>query len=519
MNVHWKDKITEKIPEAGKWVVLSLSLIVYAFLSVTSFLSTAYFKMDYLETTYYKRDSLLWHLLAACCFLFFLYWVKKKEVLERVSSKKLCIILLCYTAVFAGIWSVVSHAVPSADQAKLTECAAGFIKGDFYNLSPGKYLQICPQQLGFTAYLEVLFRVFGPFSYSAGEWVNVCFICLEFYLIYKITGLLFADKKVTNLVLIFLFGFFPYMFFSTFLYGDIPGAPVALASVYCFIRFMREKRLSYGISAVLGLGLSVQFKQNNLIIAVAVILYLLMKGLEQRKKVCLLMIALSVLSVGILDAGVKKYYEIRSGYEIEGGVSPLMYIAMGMQESDMAEGWYNGYILGSFWECDEDFERSAEKAVQDIRDSVNNFISHPAYALKFYYHKTVSQWTNPTFECLWISHFEKVHDGPLYPVVQSIYEGKLHRLFLLFANEYQWILYACAFTGMLSLRKKCTLDQLLLALIVLGGFFFHILWEAKTRYVLFYAVLLIPYAALGCERIMSALKTDFGIKKKEAAAK
>ena len=99
-------------------------------------------------------------------------------------------------------------------------------------------------------------------------------------------------------------------------------------------------------------------------------------------------------------------------------------------------------------------------------------------------------------------------------VVQSIYEGKLHRLFLYFANEYQWILYGCALIGMLSLRKKCTLEQLFFALIILGGFFFHVMWEAKTRYVMVYALLLIPYAALGCDWIMYSLNAKFSIRKK-----
>ena len=514
MHIAWKDKITEKIPQLGKWIVLSFSLIIYAFLSVTSFISTAYFEMDYLETTYYKRDSFFLHILAACCFLFFLYWMKRKKLLEKISSKRLCVILLCYTAVFAGIWSMVSYAVPSADQAKLTECAAEFIKGDFRDLGPGKYLQICPQQLGYVAYLEILFRIFGPFSYSAAEWVNVCFICLEFYMIYKNTELIFENKKITNLVLVFLFGFLPYIFFSTFLYGEMLASPIALSAVYGFVRFMKEKRISYGILAVLCLGLSVLLKQNNLVIVVAVILYLLVKGLEQKRTVCLLMAALSLLSVGIMDVGIKKQYELRSGYDIEGGASPLMYIAMGMQESDMAEGWYNGYILGAFWECDKDFERSAQRASHDIRQSVDHFVKEPAYALRFYYRKIVSQWTNPLYECLWISHFEKVHNGPLHPVVQSIYEGKLHRLFLYFANEYQWILYGCALIGMLSLRKKCTLEQLFFALIILGGFFFHVMWEAKTRYVMVYALLLIPYAALGCDWIMYSLNAKFSIRKK-----
>lgn len=519
MSIQQTDRGKKKILQLGRGIIVYSSLIVYGFLSVTSFFMTAYFDMDYLETTYYKRDSVFLHFLITACFLFLLYWAERKEILERISEKRLCILLLCYAAAFSGIWSVISHSIPTGDQAKVIDCAADFVRGEYYYLSPGKYLQIYPQQLGYVAFLELLFHIFEPSSYTAIEIINICFICAEFYMLYKITGLVFENKKLTNLVLLLLFGFLPYLCFSTFIYGDLLGAPFALAAVYGYIRFVKEKKLSFGILAILCLGISVLMKQNNLIVVVAVSLYLLLKGLEQRKNgmsfgnLCFLMIVLSLLSVSVFDMAVKKQYEIRSGYEMEGGASPLMHIAMGMQEGEMAEGWYNGYILSSFWDCDEDFQKSADAAAQDIRDSFNNFISHPAYALKFYYRKIVSQWNNPTYECLWISHFEKVHDAPLSTIVQSIYEGKLHRIFLNFTNEYQWLLFAGAWIGMYSYRKKYTLEQLFLALIVLGGFFFHILWEAKSRYVLFYVILMVPYAAVGYRQLMIFLNMNWNKRK------
>lgn len=489
--------IREKLLGFSKRVIIFISLAVYVFLSLASFFSTAYFDMSYLETTHYKRDSVLLHLLVLAFFLFLLYTAEKRKLLERISSKKLCVILLCYGAVFSGIWSVSSHAVPTADPFLVADCAADFIRGEYYYLSPGKYLQIYPQQIGYVAYLEVLFRIFGPFSYWAVEAVNTGFICLEFYMIYKLTELVFGNKKITNLVLLLLFGCLPYLFYVTLIYGELLGAPLALLAVYFCIRFMRGGKISYGIFGALFLGASVLAKQNNLIVVIALILYLLLTGLERKKYSCLFLIALCLLSVSVLQDGIKKQYELRSGYEIGDGVSPLLHIAMGMQEGEMAEGWYNGYILGTFWDHGEDFDESARQASLDIQSSVRHFLENPAYAVKFYYLKIVSQWNNPTYECLWISHFENSHDAPLSVAVQSLYEGKLHRIFLFFADEYQWILFAGAAFGMFLYRKRFTLEQLIFALIILGGFFFHILWEAKSRFILVYFILLIPYGAAG----------------------
>ena len=176
MNVKGLEKLRKILLKWGSGSIVYLSLIIYAFLSVVSFLSTAYFETDYLETTYYKSDFIPLHLLVLFVFLFVLWWIEKKKDLENISSKKLCVLLLCYAALFSGIWSVVSHAVPTADQAKVADCAADFMRGEYYYFSPGKYMQIYPMQTGYVAFLEILFRIFGPFSYSVVEILNVCFI-------------------------------------------------------------------------------------------------------------------------------------------------------------------------------------------------------------------------------------------------------------------------------------------------------------------------------------------------------
>ena len=492
----------EKLLGFSKGIIIYISLAIYAFLSAVSFFSTAYFDRDYLETTYYKKDFFPLHLVVLALFLFLLYQAEKREILEKLPSKKLCVLLLCYAALFSGIWSVVSHAVPTGDQFQVADCAADFIRGEYYYLNPGKYLQIYPQQTGYVAYLEILFRIFGSFSYGAVEAVNVIFVCVEFYMIYKITELVFDNRRVTNLALLFLFGCLPYLFYVTLIYGELPSGPFALLAIYSCIRFTRENKISHGILMAISLGAAVTLKQNHLIVAIALFLYLLLKGLEVKKYSCILLIGLSLLSVFAFDKGIKKQYEVRSGFEIGHGVSSLMHIAMGMQEGSMAEGWYNGYILGTFWDNDEDMELSKEKASQDMKASMEYFFQHPAYALKFYYKKIVSQWNNPTYECLWISHFENSHDDPLSRPVQSLYEGKAHQAFLIFADEYHWILFAGATMGMYLFRKKYNLEQLVLAIIILGGFFFHILWEAKARFILLYFILLIPYGAVGYEQAL-----------------
>lgn len=45
--------------------------------------------------------------------------------------------------------------------------------------------------------------------------------------------------------------------------------------------------------------------------------------------------------------------------------------------------------------------------------------------------------------------------------------------------------------------KNCSIEHLIFAIIFIGGFVFHLFWEAKCQYTITYFVLLIPYAAKG----------------------
>ena len=49
---------------------------------------------------------------------------------------------------------------------------------------------------------------------------------------------------------------------------------------------------------------------------------------------------------------------------------------------------------------------------------------------------------------------------------------------------------------MIQNRKNLSLDVLFLITIFIGGFAFHVLWEAKSRYIIPYILVLIPVASI-----------------------
>lgn len=83
-------------------------------------------------------------------------------------------------------------------------------------------------------------------------------------------------------------------------------------------------------------------------------------------------------------------------------------------------------------------------------------------------------------------------------IVHSVYFGGLRVLLETLMNLLQLGLYGGAAAALLLRRnRKAAIQHQVLLITVFGGFWFTLLWEAKSRYVLPYLILLIPTAAIG----------------------
>ncbi|MBQ1507592.1 MAG: hypothetical protein IIZ36_04130, partial [Ruminococcus sp.] len=118
--------------------------------------------------------------------------------------------------------------------------------------------------------------------------------------------------------------------------------------------------------------------------------------------------------------------------------------------------------------------------------------------------KILSQWNEPSFESIWVSqvkdHIRTVDGG----LGQAIYSGSLGQIIKLWFPFYMQILYTAFAIGLylLLIRKKANIETMLLPLIVLGGFGYHLLFEGKSQYVLTYIIMLIPTASYAFYNIL-----------------
>ena len=332
-----------------------------------------------------------------------------------------------------------------------------------------------------------------------------------------------------------------------------------------------------GFGSILFLTLSVMLRKNSLIPIIAVLLVLLFEALRfgrsVRSRLCLLGMAvcLAVTSVGILPL-VQKCYEKKAGNTLSSGVTAMSYLAMGMQEASRGCGWYNGFNIDTYDTAGMDTALANEISRLAIDERLAYFREHPGYTADFYLHKHLSQWADGTYAS---RQATLATYGGRSAFFKEVYEGSLSGGYIEWCNAWQNVLYLGVLVFCIdSLKKRrkskvvghmadqtaghtagCTADHMadqlgadrlgtdrhgadrlgtdrlgtdrlgtdrlgtdrlyvyvgLIA--VLGGFLFHTFWEANSRYIFSYSLLLMPYCGAGVHtglcRIRDGVRSRF----------
>ena len=271
-------------------------------------------------------------------------------------------------------------------------------------------------------------------------------------------------------------------------------------------------------------------------------------------------VCLAVTSVGILPL-VQKCYEKKAGNTLSSGVTAMSYLAMGMQEASRGCGWYNGFNIDTYDTAGMDTALANEISRLAIDERLTYFREHPGYTADFYLHKHLSQWADGTYASRQATlatyggrsaFFKEVYEGSLsggYIEWCNAWQNVLYLGVLVFCigslkkcrkskvvghmtDQTAGHTAGCTADHMadqldadqlgadrhgadqLSADRHGT-DQLgadrlgadwhgtdrlyvyvgLIA--VLGGFLFHTFWEANSRYIFSYSLLLMPYCGAG----------------------
>lgn len=482
-------------------IILSFFIPIIFFLYIHSILGTTVLQ-QFTEWTYYVQDSWWIHLIVFILLILIsisLYYVFKNiKFSDRLINWGLFLVTLVYVSLLSlYIWSIKWY--PEGDQWDVYDSALQLLLGKYSRWEINGYLSECPNQTGLVLIYTFFHLVFGKNAYLwIQQWNIICYVVSGIF-IYKIAGLLF-NSRITAIssYLIFLL-FLPFACYVTFVYGTIPGFAASMSALYFVLVFLKNYHIKWVFLAGLLISFAYLCKNNYLITFIALLCILLAGGIIERKvKKCT--IAMVILILNLFFVITLSHICIKSitGMEVSKGTSAWGFIAMGMQEGNRAPGWFNDYHLSNYREAGRDVELAAENAKIYIKNRIGEFVDQPAYCVEFYSKKISSQWNNPTFQGFWIQQImswyrEDVPDS----VDEWIQDGRLGNNILTYIfNVFQSIVLLGCIVFFFC-HKNIDYKTLSLAVIIIGGFLFHMIWEAKCQYTVSYFALLIPYAVQG----------------------
>ena len=532
-------------------IVKILTLLLAVFLFIGSFLTTCYAENMETQQVLLRFDNPLWNLLElagygllfACC----LSLSGKTGVKFR---RGLLVFTLGLILLLGGMLIVFGRTVPAADALSVYNAAAEWILGNKDIIHPTfSYLSYYPQQIGLMAFLELLLRLWNLTGLSAPAWhfvklVYVCLLCVAVLFQYRSLRYLWPDdwEPVSCCYLILVCCNLPMILYSSFVYGEIPSFAMLSVGLFLLLKLLadcipahsvettspddtRVVGTSHALSAVTvftALGsilLSVMLRKNSLILIIAVLLVLFFEALRPGRsgRACIglmaMAVCLTITSVGVLPL-VQKCYEKKAGNTLSSGVTAMSYFAMGMQESSRGYGWYNGFNIDTYDAAGMNSDAANAISRAAINERIAYFREHPGYAVNFYLHKHLSQWADGTYAS---RQATLATYGGRSDFLKEVYEGSLASAYIEWGNAWQNVLYL----GMLlfciaTVRKRrpgngsanaavnddfCFRNICLYTytglIAVLGGFLFHTIWEANSRYIFVYSLLLMPYCAAG----------------------
>lgn len=526
----------EKLYKISLHAVKILTLLLSILLFAGSFLITCY--ADNMETqqVLFRLDNPLCNLLELAGFgLLFggcLYFYDK---FGRKFRRGLLIFTLGFIFCLGVLLILFGRTVPAADAMSVYNAALEWIWGNRDVIHPTvSYLSYYPQQIGLMAFLELLLRIWNFTGISAPAWhfiklLYACLLCVAVLFQYLSLKYLWQERweEISCCYLLLVCCNLPMVMYSSFVYGEIPSFAALSVGLYLLLRLLsgisfpghasdiscKGMSVKTGAGSILFLTLSVMLRKNSLIPIIAVLLVLLFEALRSKRsgrmRICLLgmTVCLAITSVGILPL-VQKCYEKKAGNALSSGVTAMSYFAMGMQEAFRGCGWYNGFNIDTYDAAGMDTGVANEISRQAIRERLTYFREHPGYTADFYARKHLSQWADGTYAS---RQATLATYGGRSEFFRKIYDGSLSSAYIEWGNAWQNVLYLGTLlfcVNSVHRRRKATgtvpqgigADSLYLyvgLIAVLGGFLFHILWEANSRYIFLYSLLMMPYCAAG----------------------
>lgn len=496
----------QKIVKILTYFYLIPFAVMVIFNTVNSLLRTTYFELyKDMETARYKWDNPLLVLIVSAALMtgLYLFWRS-----GRFEGKRLTIMSVLAGGIISLIIVLTVRGEAICDGATISDIAVEFMEKNYHAFEQGEYLYNYSFQIGLAALLEVIYRFFGVENFLVFQMINIACIMVFLWVMNRITLELFEEERLCRLEAVLSMGMLPLFLFSVFVYGDIIGWAFGAGAIYHMIRYLKTDRWQPVLISSILLAAGIVIKSNVSILLVAAVIVILLNVFYKHHYRILVMLLPMLVLPTLFTGAVESVYAGRAGLEkYPEGIPKIAWVAMSMQETDeggYACGWYNGYNWVIYQRNDYDREKTTQACLANLNQSLHRFAHEQKYALNYFYKKFTSQWNAPTFQSMITAEWSVRHIERVLPLANYFIYEKGRDILYGIMNIYHFFLFLSASIALLRMRKEWSLPKAYLILNIFGGFFFHMIWEAQSRYIVGYFVLMLPLAACGCSRAFQA---------------
>ena len=454
------------------------------------------------------RDGLFSGLLLSAVVL--AAYLAAHALIERFGGLKLNAALGALWLAAAMVWIFAVRVSPWTDARRVMEAAVSFAQDDFSALhyEVTDYFNIYTYQLGIVFPLELLARLFPKADLNLlAQCVNAALGVAGAGVLAALAQEILGERHAASAVLLLYTFSIPAFTFTTLVYSINLMILLCGIAVLCFARYVHTGMLKFGIGYAVFTGMAMVVKPNAVIIAAALTICALLHALQHKDfKPALLAIGAVLLGEGLTMALTARY-AAAGNVIFRPNVSMLSRLAMGMQDSMIAPGWYNGYIEQVVIEkLSPDQEKA--RALADIQARFQWMRGNPGAAIHFYIQKYLTQWIEPAYEGLWIDSVSETMgrwNGLIHVICRD--DTAIRAALLAYMDAMQSVVYGLAAVGSLFIwKKKDDMAAAVIPVAILGGMLYHLIFEAKSQYAYPYMVYMLPLAAIGLCRLEEGIK-------------
>lgn len=516
-----------KNTSAYKNIILVFATITFIAVLILNFIYNANTdKLSAVEIEYVKITNLLISISIAIAIYIISQYVNKIKMNKVAKIIVIVILILAYVIVQIR-WSNTTIGRPSGDQQIIYNMAKSYIEGNNEKLYKSEYLAKCPQQQSLLVIYILIMKVINSTDYVWLYLANILANVFSIFALYLILKKL-SEKYSVNKALFFILTltFIPMILLCNFIYGDIIGLTFVLFSVYFIMEYTKKNKKIFGIISAILASIAMMFRMNYIIFVIAMVIYLVLNLKKENifKQIMSIVIFIAIILIPYKLVGA--YVTEKLDLDKQATIPTSSYLYMALYDGERGAGWYSQEAMQV---AQTDVKNAKNYYSPILKERVQYLATHPLEGFRFYKNKIVSMWTDNAFQCIFYNLPVHLDGMPKELYDSAINENEFYSNYFVEKGSEQikiymkgivLLVFTLSLINLLKYKKELSNEAILMITIFLGGFFFHVLWEAKSRYVIPYFVVLIPIACISLNKeildfsIIKRIKNIFRKKEK-----